>query len=258
MAWSSYAHLPNREEEYWEILSKLKNGMSISEVDRVIAEVKGKQRVQHHYRSNLANIGLFDIDKGIIYLKYDVNKLVRKKKYLKEVLSQCLEQCKSKEISVVRNIVCKEKTYDISVVAECLVNKYPDIEKNNFIRWVRPIVNMFKIIDVLSENKDKKLFTSEKFLQDAYLKLTSKYGIVVALEELDIELKKIDSSYDVVTFVEKLLCDLNMKFKIELLMLPNWATSNKAYVINKEYYTHIKIKGDLLEGRMNEEKNICK
>lgn len=126
--------------------------------------------------------------------------------------------------------------------------------KNNFIRWVRPIVNMFKIIDVLSENKDKKLFTSEKFLQDAYLKLTSKYGIVVALEELDIELKKIDSSYDVVTFVEKLLCDLNMKFKIELLMLPNWATSNKAYVINKEYYTHIKIKGDLLEGIMNEEK----
>lgn len=31
MAWSSYAHLPNREEEYWEILSKLRNGMSISE-----------------------------------------------------------------------------------------------------------------------------------------------------------------------------------------------------------------------------------
>ena len=38
-----------------------------------------------------------------------------------------------------------------------------------------------------------------------------------------------------------------MKFKIELLMLPNWATNNKTYVINKEYYTHIKIKGNLLE-----------
>ena len=120
-------------------------------------------------------------------------------------------------------------------------------EKSNFIRWVRPIVNLFKIIDVLSENKDKKSFVSEKFLQDAYLKLASKYGIAVALEEIDKELKKIDSSYEVVAFVEKLLCDLNMKFKIELLMLPNWATNNKTYVINKEYYTHIKIKGNLLE-----------
>jgi hypothetical protein len=77
--------------------------------------------------------------------------------------------------------------------------------------------------------------------------LASKYGIAVALEEIDKELKKIDSSYEVVAFVEKLLCDLNMKFKIELLMLPNWATNNKTYVINKEYYTHIKIKGNLLE-----------
>ena len=49
MAWSSYAHLPNREEEYWEILSKLRNGMSISEVDCIIAEIKGKEKVQHHY-----------------------------------------------------------------------------------------------------------------------------------------------------------------------------------------------------------------
>ena len=32
MAWSSYAHLPNKEE-YWKILSKLRNRMSISEVD---------------------------------------------------------------------------------------------------------------------------------------------------------------------------------------------------------------------------------
>lgn len=247
MAWSSYAHLPNREEEYWEILSKLRNGMSISEVDCIIAEIKGKEKVQHHYRSNLANLGLFDIDKGMIFLNYDVNKLARKKKYLKEVLSERLERCTSREIDIVKAIIYKERTYDISVVAECLVNKYPDIEKSNFIRWVRPIVNLFKIIDVLSENKDKKSFVSEKFLQDAYLKLASKYGIAVALEEIDKELKKIDSSYEVVAFVEKLLCDLNMKFKIELLMLPNWATNNKTYVINKEYYTHIKIKGNLLE-----------
>ena len=48
-------------------------------------------------------------------------------------------------------------------------------------------------------------------------------------------------------FIERLLCNPNMKFKIELLMLPNWATNSRAYVINKEYYTHIKIKDGLLE-----------
>lgn len=247
MAWSSYAHLPNKEEEYWEILSKLRNGMSVRDVDGIIAEIKGKEKVQHHYRSNLANLGLFDIDKGMIFLNYDVNKLIRKKKYLKKVLSECLERCTSGEIGTVKAIIYKESTYDISVVAECLVNKYPDIEKSNFVRWVRPIVNLFKIIDILLENEDKKLFVSEKILQAAYLKLASKYGITVALEEIDKKLKKIDSSYGVVAFVEKLLCDFNMKFKIELLMLPNWATNNKAYIINKEYYTHIKIKGSLLE-----------
>ena len=40
------------------------------------------------------------------------------------------------------------------------------------------------------KNKDKKSFVSEKFLQVAYLKLASKYGIAVALEEIDKELKK--------------------------------------------------------------------
>ena len=249
MAWSSYAHLPNREEEYWRILSNLRNRMSISEVDCIIAEIKGKEKVQHHYRSNLANIGLFDIDKdkGIIFLNYDVNKVVRNKKYVKEVLSECMERCKSKEISIVKAIICKEKTYDLSVIAESLVNEYPDIEKSNFIRWVRPIVNLFKIIDILADDKEKKASINERFLQNAYIKLASKYGIAVALEEIDQELKKVDGSYEVVVFVEELLCDLNMKFKIELLMLPNWATNNKTYVINKEYYTHIKIKGNLLE-----------
>ena len=247
MAWSSYAHLPNREEEYWKILSKLKDGMSVKEVDYIIAEIKGKEKVQHHYRSNLVKLGLFDINKEKISLNYDVNKLKRRKGYLKKILSTCLRQCESKEIDVVKSIIDKERTYDISIIAERLTNKYSNIEKNNFIRWVRPIINLFKIVDELSENKEKELFVEEKFLQNVYLKLASKYGIAVALEDIDRELKKIDSSYEVVFFVEKLLCDINMKFKIELLMLPNWATSNKSYIINREYYTHIKIKKNLLE-----------
>ena len=43
MSWSSYAHLPNSKDEYREILSQLKNGMSVDEVDNIIATVKGKE-----------------------------------------------------------------------------------------------------------------------------------------------------------------------------------------------------------------------
>ena len=85
MAWSSYAHLPNREDEYWKILSNLKNGMSIAEADKIIADIKGKEKVQHHYRSNLAKIGLFDIIDRKIFLNYNVEKLAIKKSYLKKI-----------------------------------------------------------------------------------------------------------------------------------------------------------------------------
>ena len=37
-----------------------------------------------------------------------------------------------------------------------------------------------------------------------------------------------------------------MKFKIELLMMPTWATQNKVYKINGDYYTHIRIKANLV------------
>lgn len=247
MAWSSYAHLPNNEDEYWKILSKLTDGMGIEEVDSIIARTKGKEKVQHHYRSNLANIDLFHIDKGKIYLNYDVDKLEKEKTYLKEVLSECSKRRNSKEINSVKSIICRQQTYDMSVIAEELQKKDPNIEKSNFIRWTRPVVTMFKIIDILSENQDIKIFSNAEFLQDAYLKAASKYGNIAALEEIDKELKKIDHNYEIEVFIEQLLCNLDLKFKIELLMLPNWAASNKVYVINKEYYTHIKVKGDLLE-----------
>ena len=62
MAWSSLAHLPTNEDEYWYILSNLENGMSIKEVDTIIAAYKNKVKVQHHYRSNLAKLGVYKIE----------------------------------------------------------------------------------------------------------------------------------------------------------------------------------------------------
>lgn len=75
MSWSSYAHLPNSKDEYREILSQLKNGMSVDEVDNIIATVKGKEKVTHHYRNNLARIGIFNINQKKIFLNYEARSI---------------------------------------------------------------------------------------------------------------------------------------------------------------------------------------
>ena len=46
--------------------------------------------------------------------------------------------------------------------------------------------------------------------------------------------------------IDKLLDEFDMKFNIELLMFPSWATKKKIYQINNEYYTHIRIKINLI------------
>lgn len=246
MAWSSYAHLPNGEKEYVEILSQIENGMSTQEVDSVIATVKKKEKVQHHYRSNLVNLGLFDIIGGKVHLNYDARKLKKDSRYLRTILADCLEKNGNDEIKAIRAIICKEKTYELRIIVECLEKEFPDIDKSNFTRWTRPIVSAFKIIGLLSEQSDKELIKIEKVMQNAYFNLTDDYGNIVALEALDKELKKINGSYNIVLIVEE-ICNSDLKFKIELLMLPNWATHNKAYTINNEYYTHVKVKHSLLE-----------
>lgn len=244
MSWSSYAHLPNSKDEYREILSQLKSGMSVDEADNVIAAVKGKEKVTHHYRNNLARIGLFNINQKKIYLNYEADRLKEdlKDNYLKIILSEAISRNRSRELDTVKSVIRRKKTYDTAVIAEYLTNEYPNIQKKNFIRWIRPIVNIFKIIDVLP------VMDSAGILQEAYFELTDQYGMLVALEELERELKKTDKSYELVTFINELLDDINMKFKIELLMLPDWATQNKIYTINREYYTHIKIKSSLSGG----------
>lgn len=251
MAWSSYAHLPNKEDEYWLILSDLQDGMTLSEVDNVIAKVKGKQKVQHHYRRNLANLGLFDIlDDKRINLNYDVFKLIRDRSYLKDILAECVYTCEGKEIQVLKSIISVEKTYDLEEIVNCLILENPDIEKKNYVRWVRPIVNLFKIIDFLNLmylDSTEKEDTTIWFLQKAYLNLVDDFGQIVVLEDMDRELRKIDSSYRIVYFIENLISNPAFKFKIELLMMPNWATKSKVYNINGEYYTHFKIKANLAQ-----------
>lgn len=261
MAWSSYAHLPNGEEEYWKILSGLENELSVLEVDRIIAMVKRKEKVSHHYRSNLAKVGLFDIRDGKVSLNYDVAVLKKKKSYLKKVLLEAILHCDSMEIDMVKTIVWQKRTYDLEKIVECLRESYPELEKNNLIRWIRPIVKLLKIVDILEQKEktaqegaiEKRQYEKalkendyKKFLQEAYLKLAKEFGKAIALEEIDEELKKIERSYDIVFFLEELLVGGKGKFKMELLMMPTWATKSIVYKVSGDYYTHLRIKSELI------------
>ena len=90
MAWSSFAHLPNNVDEYINILNKLHDGMTLIDVDDIIAEVKGKTRVQHHYRSNLCHLGLFEIRDKCILLNYSPEEVSYEG--VKHILKECVKK----------------------------------------------------------------------------------------------------------------------------------------------------------------------
>lgn len=246
MAWSSFAHLPTSEEDYYYILSNIRNGMSNQDIDSVIATYKGKDTVQHHYRSNLARIGVFKSKDNCITLSYNVKKLIKSKRYLKDILRKALAENNSTEINDVMRAITMSQSYDLMVIVATLEKKYPLIERSSFIRWVRPIIALFKIIDFLSQNPQKENQYA-LFLQESYLKTTNDFNHSVPLDEVEIELKKIDESFNIVIILDSILDNLDYRFKIELLMLPSWATKNKSYKVGQDLYTHIKVKSDLLK-----------
>lgn len=246
MAWSSLAHLPTTEDEYWYVLSHLKNGMSNQEVDTIIASYKGKDKVQHHYRSNLAKIGLFNIENNCITLNYDVKKLSKNKDYLTAILNKVLIDNQTYEMKEVAKAIIITQSYNLQNIVDIIKNKYPLIERNSLIRWIRPIVTLMKISDML-QTKPVQNTSYIKFLQEAFTKTNIQFGNPAPLELVENELKKIDISLNIVMLLEKVLEDFNLRFKIELLMMPSWATKNKSYKIGEDMYTHIKIKSDLFK-----------
>lgn len=128
-----------------------------------------------------------------------------------------------------------------------LSTEYPIIERNSFVRWVRPIVSIMKFVDILSDMKLSKYNLYAKNLQESYLKKAKSFGVVIPIELVEAELRKIDSSFNIVSILNKILENLSLKFKIELLMMPDWASKSRNYKINQDVYTHIKIKSDLLK-----------
>lgn len=86
----------------------------------------------------------------------------------------------------------------------------------------------------------------ENEIQNAYFKIANQFNVPVALYDLEKELKIVDENCSIVNLIDKLLNEFDMKFNIELLMFPSWATKKKIYQINNEYYTHIRIKRNLI------------
>lgn len=257
MAWSSFAHLPNNEEEYLKILMHLKNNMNINDVDRAIATIKKKEKIPHHYRSNLERIGLFKIEKGNILLNYDREKLIENSSLLKEILKKAVIENNSNEINEIIDIVKSLDTYNLKSIVSKLKLNYPFIDEKNLTRWIRPIVTLLKIIDLLS-NYLERIKELSKLLQNSYLKVAKKFKEVVALELVENELKKTDKNVDIIMILNEIIKYQKIYFKIELLMLPNWATKNKIYEINKNLFTHIRIEEDLLKELENEKENKSK
>lgn len=246
MAWSSLAHLPTTEDEYRYILANLKNDMSNQEVDAIIASYKGKNKVQHHYRSNLARIGIFNVKNNFITLNYDVKELFKNKDYLTTLLNRLATEDQTLEMKEVAEIIETTRSYNLLDIVDELKNKYPVFERNSLIRWIRPIVTLMKIADILSTKSVQKPLYS-RYLQEAFIKTDTEFGKPVPLELFEVELKKIDVSLGIVMLLGKVLDDFNLRFKVELLMMPSWATKNKSYKIGEDMYTHLKIKSDLLK-----------
>ena len=255
MAWSSFAHLPNSEDEYYYILSNLKTGMTTKDVDDIIAVYKGKSAVQHHYRNNLARLGLFKVTKNIVTLYYDEKKLLNNRNLLKDILFELLVECKYPEIKSVIEAAIIANSYDLLPVISILEKKYPLINHNSFCRWVRPILTLLKITEILSTRSHTN-HLNIKFLEESYFKITDEYNNSVPIELIELELKKIDKSLYIIEILDSILEIRNIRFKIELLMLPSWATKNKTYKVGKDYFTHIKIKsGLLMEDKIEKENN---
>lgn len=215
--------------------------MSLTEVDAVIADVKGKNHVQHHYRSNLCHIGLFEINTGHILLNYSPTEIYEDN--IENVLQRCLRKNKIIEIQIIREIINKNNSYDLNLIVSELMKQNIHYERQNLIRWIRPIVILLKIVDCSVDIKDKQIY--KKYLQDAYFKIANNFGDIVALEQIDDILIKNKPHQNVIEVLQMIFKLSDTKYKIELLMKPTWASKCKAYRLNEDLFTHIKLKKNL-------------
>lgn len=252
MAWSSFAHLPTSREEYIFILSRLRNGMSLEDVDKIIAKYKNKHNVQYHYRNNLARINLFAVINKQIKLNYDPQ-IIPLDNGLQHVLSKVVFQSKIYEVDYVLNIIIRIGQIDLPVIVLDFASNFPYLDKKSIIRWIRPIVQLIIFTGIIESGHNNRGHEISEVVQNAFLSSATGFGETISIESLEQSLGRYLSNIDMSNILSELLKFSDNRYKIELLMLPNWATKSKSYKINNNYYTHIKVKTDLLRAIQNEE-----
>lgn len=237
MQWSSYAHLPKSKTEYYKILINLKKGMTLEDVNNIITEARDAKRAEYHYRTSLVRLGLFSVHQSTITLNYDIEKLKEDRGYLSEILYKCINENNDPVVKTVQQIVLQKHTYDIAIVVESIIREYSELNPVSLRRWIRPLIKAFGFALFL----EKPIEEMKKTFEDIYVIVAKRRGELVALDALDNEIKKMEGTYNIVTILSELLQDKDFKFMTELVRMPEWASSDRAYRIGRDEYTHIRL-----------------
>lgn len=97
------------------------------------------------------------------------------KNYLRIIFRNLLNENKEKEIQILIDIIFSLHSYELKSIIDELSRRYPLIEYNNLIRWLRPLISLIKFADILSMRKNDKGLIYARYLQEAYLKITNAF-----------------------------------------------------------------------------------
>lgn len=79
------------------------------------------------------------------------------------------------------------QTYELKTVINSYI-VHPLIDRNSLTRWIRPVVCLLKIVDILSKTPNIPTFYT-RILQETYLQIVKKFSNSEPLELIENELK---------------------------------------------------------------------
>lgn len=241
---SRYAHLPTKEYDYKYILDNIEDEMLLKEVDLIIAKLKNKSTVGYHYRSNLKSLGLFTEEKNVIKLNENVLMYKNRLLTLRQLLKFVIEE--NEDIMYIYDLIIRneKENFDLKYIALLINKELPNRKYDDIIRWIRPISFLFKYVyeqemDHIGKKSFKEIL---KIIQQEYFKFAKELGEPVAIELINNNIMKLYPDINLHEAWEKIYMDKALEYKVSFMTFPSWAANNKPININKEIFTHIKIK----------------
>lgn len=256
---SGYAHLPYNIIEYKKIIDVINDGMTVNELDNVIAEIKNKESVDHHYRGSLRNLGVFSINnRNKIELDEISMKIKKGELSLKDGLAMLIKK-KDDLVDLLNAVNCiklpdNARTID---VARSLTSKYCSNAPLSIKRWIEPLLYLFDYTELLNfrfkrNNGQYKINRYQQLilnLQEAYLSI-EEFGEAVPIKKIENILKQkygIDQN-GVQELWEALFRDKSLLFRFSFVTYPDLKNKYGKILISDEAFTHIKIKSNLIDG----------